>query len=292
MCTLLLLSGEVATMSSMDETVEAHYTVAGLGAAILDALRRMGKEPASLTPADLVAVDEFHVRGRQATQELAGWAGVDSHSRVLDVGCGIGGSARHLAQEYGCRVTGLDLTRDYCEVATMLSNLTGLGDRTEFRQGSALDLPFEDESFDIVWTEHVQMNIADKATFYSEIARVLRPGGRLAFHDIFRGPIDELHFPVPWAGAARTSFLVPPGDVQRILDSLGFQVRRWEDSTQRSLDWFLGLAAGASPREPSPLGLHLLMGADSRAKLENQVRNLREGRIVLIQAVLEKGAQS
>ena len=112
-------------MSSMDEPIEAHDTADGLGASILDALRRMGKDTASLTTADLAAVDEFHVRGRQATQELAGWVGVDGHSRLLDVGCGLGGSARYLAQEYGCRVTGLDLSGEYCEVARMLSDLTG-----------------------------------------------------------------------------------------------------------------------------------------------------------------------
>jgi SAM-dependent methyltransferase len=278
-------------MASIEETVEAHYAVAGLGPTILDALRRTGKDPATLTPADLAAVDEFHVRGRRATQELAEWVGVETRSRVLDVGCGIGGSARYLAQQFGCRVTGLDLTRDFCEVATMLSGLTGLGDRAEFQQGSALDMPFDDESFDIVWTEHAQMNIEDKAAFYSEIARVLQPGGRLAFHDIFQGPGGESHFPVPWAREAHSSFLAPPGEVQGILDSLGLQTRRWEDSTQRSLDWFLEIIAAASPRGASPLGLHLLLGADSTAKLENQVRNLKEGRIVLVQAVLEKVTQ-
>lgn len=99
---------------------------------------------------------------------------------MLDVGCGLGGTARHLAARYGARVTGVDLTAEYCRVGNLLNELTGLAGQIELLRGDALQLPFQGGCFDAVWTEHAAMNIADKAGLYSELRRVLRSGGRLA----------------------------------------------------------------------------------------------------------------
>lgn len=164
-------------MTNREQAVERYWTVTNLGDTILTTLQRMGKDIAALTPADLAPIDEFHIRGREATQELATYAGVHPEWAVLDVGSGLGGSARFLAGAYGCHVTGLDVTQAYCEVATMLSQRLGLSSRTVFQQGSAVALPFADATCDLVWTEHAQMNIADKAQLYGEMARVLKPGG-------------------------------------------------------------------------------------------------------------------
>ena len=277
-------------MPTSNESVEAHYTVTNLGDAILDALKSMGKDLDNLNPADLAPVDEFHVRGREATQELAKIAGVDSDTYVIDVGSGLGGSARYLAHEYGCRVTGLDLTQEFCDVAIMLSKRTGLDGMTEFRQGSALEMPFEDASFDLAWTEHTQMNIADKARFYSEIVRVLRPGGRLAFHDIFQGKKGDIRFPVPWANEPSISFLTPIDDLEKTLESAGLRILHWEDSTHRTFEWFQRFLENMSSQvhAPSPLGLHLVTGTERKVKTENLMRNLGENRIAVIQAVVEK----
>ena len=230
-------------------------------------------------------MDEFHIRGREATLELAGRMNIEAGMRVLDVGCGIGGSARHLASESGCHVTGIDLTRDYVEVATALAARTGLAQQVAFHHGNALELPFEADSFEIVWTEHVQMNIADKATFYGEIARVLKPGGRLLFHDIFSSDGSEPWYPVPWAGDASISFLAQVDTMPDILEAAGLQVLEWEDRSADSLEWFMNIVARVRATDPAPLGLHLLMGASALPKFENLIRNLQESRITVIQSV-------
>jgi len=265
--------------------VEQHYGRPDLLEGILDAVAASGGDIDNLAPADLAPVDEFHIRGREATMELAARAGIGPDMRVLDVGCGIGGSARYLAAERCCHVVGIDLTRDYIEVASALAQRTGLAHRVEFHHGSATELPFADAGFDIVWTEHVQMNIADKAAFYGEIARVLKPGGRLLFHDIFSRNGNEPHYPVPWASEPSIGFLADVDTLPDILADAGLQVLDWEDRSADSLAWFRKAVAQFNAMGPAPLGLHLLMGDSALPKFENLIRNLQEGRIAVIQSV-------
>jgi len=252
----------------MDHLVTAHYTVPGLADRILDAAGDVGVDT-------LAPVDEFHIRGRAATEELADWAGIRRGDRVLDVGCGIGGSSRYLASRFDCDVTGVDLTAEFCEVATLLSERVGL--KTRFRRASALALPFDGSSFDVAWTQHVQMNIADKARFYREIRRVLKPGGTFAFHDVFAGNGAEVLYPVPWAAEPSISHLA---DVDAI-SWAGFERVRWEDKTAESTAFF----EQALSRPPSALGLHLLQ---SRGSFENVLDNLQRGAIRVVMAVLRK----
>jgi SAM-dependent methyltransferase len=268
--------------------VEDHYAPGQLLDAILAALRDSGRDPEHLTPTDLAPVDEFHIRGRHATVELAKRANLTPGLHVLDVGCGLGGSARYLASEMQCRVTGVDITQEYVDVANQLAALVGLGDRIEFRRSSALELPFVDGAFDVAWTEHVQMNIEDKRAFYREIARVLAPGGRLLFHDVFLAGDGPVHYPVPWAEDSSISFLATPEAVRTLLEEMGFSAIDWEDKSRVSLDWFVAAAEKTKVSGPPRLGLHLLMGSTARAKLENTIRNLRERRVAVIQAVMQK----
>lgn len=277
-------------MNDCRSLVESHYARSDLLDAILAALKASGKDVEHLQPADLGPVDEFHVRGREATVELVRRAAPHPGSRVLDVGSGLGGSARYLAETLGCRVTGIDVTREYVHTARALSERVGLADRVEFHCASALELPFPPATFDVAWTEHVQMNIADKERFYGEIARVLRPGGRLLFHDIFEGDDASLHLPVPWAAEASISFLARPERVREILEEIGMAVGEWEDCTARTLEWFADVVDQLTRSGPPPLGLHLLMGNQARTKFENMVRNLREGRVVVVQAVATKAS--
>lgn len=269
------------------ERVERHYARdEDLPLRIAAALREAGKDPAHLAPADLAPVDEFHIRGRDATIELARRAAPRQGERVLDLGCGLGGSSRFLAAVHGCAVTGIDLTHAYIDAARELTRWVGLDGRVAFEAADALTLPFDDASFDIVWTEHVQMNIADKNRLYAEIARVLAPGGRLALHDFVRGT-GEPDFPVPWAEDASISFLAEPQALQDAIGRAGLRLAEWDERTRLSADW---LAERLSQPGPPPLGLHLLMGASTRTKFDNVLRGLRDGRLRVVQALAHKPA--
>ncbi len=274
---------------SSDQAIQDHWSPPGddgLLERILQGLRESGADLENLRPVDLAPVDEFHIRGREATLEMAEFADIRAGERVLDVGSGIGGPSRLLATEHGCHVSGIDLTPEYCSAATALAEKTGLSDRVDYRQGSALELPFEDASFDVAWTQHVSMNIEDKSRMYSEMARVVRPGGRIALYDPILGSGESLHFPVPWANAAETSYLVNAEATREHLGAAGLEIRKWREVTDASAEWFRAkLAAG-----PAPVGLHLLMGSRWPPMAKNLLRNLEEGRVVVIQTVLERGS--
>ena len=272
-----------------DDTITEHYTMQDLAEAIFTGLKQAGKDLNNLKQEDLAPVDEFHVRGREATVELAQQLDLNASKHILDVGSGVGGASRYLASAYGCRVTGLDLTEAYCQVAQLLADLIGLGQLIAYRQGSALDMPFENASFDIVWTQHTAMNIADKARLYAESWRVLKPGGLLAIYDIVAGAGGPLIFPVPWAREPSISFLVTSDELRELLGQAGFQVVSWRDTSEEGRSWFRVVAekmqkAGGAP----PLGFHILLGPDFKTMASNQMRNLNENRIGLIEAVVQR----
>ncbi len=270
-----------------DNPVEAHYTNPDLGAAILTALEDMGKDINRLTPDDLAAVDEFHGGQRPATMRLAELVGFTGTERVLDVGSGLGGPSRYLAWRYGLRVSGVDLTAEFVRVAQMLTRRTGLEGRVDYRQGSALDLPFADRSFDVVWSQNAAMNIADRDRLYGEMRRVLKPGGRLALQEVAAGPGGPPHFPVQWARVPAISFLLSVDETRAKLEAAGFRVVMWQDTTAEARA-AAARRAGYAETAPPPLGTHLILGEDWRAMFRNSARNLAEDRTRLFNAVLER----
>lgn len=268
--------------------VDAHYAHQDLEATILDALVAAGKDPDCLKAEDLAPIDEFHVRGRKATFDLARDIGLERSMQVLDVGSGLGGASRYLAQEFGCRVTGLDLSAEYCRVAAGLTRRLGLDSLVSFRQGNAVDLPFPDASFDIVWTQHAAMNIPDKSRLYREMWRVLKPGGRLAIYDILAGPGGDVYFPVPWAREPSISFLLTSRQLLDTLTGVGFEIQVWRDVTDAGRSWFRNMKDRMRNSGPPSLGLQLLLGPEFRQMAHNQFLNLEEDRIALIEAVVRR----
>jgi SAM-dependent methyltransferase len=266
--------------------VAGHYGKARLLETILDALRTAGKDPDRLTVEDLATFDHFHLRGRDATLELLRLAGLRAGERVVDVGGGIGGPARTLA-EAGCSVTVVDLTEEFCRTGAALTDRVRLAGRVAFRHASALDMPFEAAAFDAAWTQHSSMNIEDKERLYTEIARVVRRGGKLAMHEIMAGPEGPPHFPVPWASLPTISFLRAPESVRQLIGGSGFRERVWRDGSATALSWLRDRLAAAPP-SPPPLGLQLLLGPTAGEMLRNVMRNLEEHRISVVEAVFDR----
>ena len=271
----------------LDEEVAAHYTGLDRTRAILDALRAAGKDPDQLSVDDLAPVGEFHIRGREATVELGLALGLGADQHVLDVGSGIGGASRYFAQAHGVRVIGIDLTPEYCRLAARFARSTGLADRLDYRQGSALAMPFEDGTFDAAYTQHVAMNIADKPALYAEIARVLKAGAVFGIYDVLQGPGGEVFYPTPWANDSSTSFLATPDEMRRLLETVGFRIESWRDTTAAGRAFFETALARIAESGPPPLGIHLLL-PDFRPRAENMLRGLTEDRLAVIEIVCRK----
>ena len=275
------------------DLIEEHWAPSARRGELLDrvlaGLAQSGADVEALTPRDLAPVDEFHMRGREATHELAELLQIPAGARVLDVGSGLGGPSRMLASEYGCRVTGVDLTREYCSVATELARRSGLADRVSYRRGDATRLPFPEGSFDVVWTQHVSMNVPDKRAMFAEMARVLRPGGQVAIYDPIAGCGRPRHLPLPWAERVEMDHLESLETTLSLLADVRLRPRVQRDVTEQAITWFHErLAAGQARSAPPALGFHLLLGPRWSEMARTLLRNLEEGRIRAVQLVLQR----
>ena len=264
----------------MTDQVAAHYAGRGeLAKAIADSLVAAGRRLEGLTTTDLATVDEFHIRGRQATLELGKRMKLDNGSSVLDIGSGLGGPARTLAEAYGCKVTGIDLTPAFCDAATVMSGWVGLDDRVSYIQGDATDLPFEDDQFDAAMTIHVAMNIRAKDAVYAAAKRVVKPGGIFAVYDVLQGEGGDVLFPVPWAREPSISHLAKPTEMEGLLTEAGFRINEVDDSTEESQAWFEAMTKRMAESGPPAVTFQSFLGGDFPEMVRNQVRNLADRRI-------------
>lgn len=266
--------------SNLEGSVAAHYRKKGLLEVILAGLEAAGADATRPTLEQLAPVDEFHTAGRITTLKALGMTPIAAGMHVLDAGCGIGGTARVLAKEHGCRVTGIDLTPEFVEVAEKLTARMNLDGACSFYAGSVLAMPFADSAFDAAVTFHVAMNISGRTTFYDELARVLRPGAPLCLFDVMKGPGPGMVYPVPWAETEATSFLRTPAETRDLLTKAGFKIDREESQHAFAIGFFREAFAKAAEAEgPPPLGLHLLTGENSPEKFANYLQALEAEQI-------------
>jgi sarcosine/dimethylglycine N-methyltransferase len=263
----------------LNTRIQSHYSDGAVRSRLETALSMSGLGNAQIDWRQLAFADQFHAGGLEACKEIASRLDVREGDRVLDVGSGFGGPARYLAGAYGCTVVGVDLTPEYVDVATYLTDRTGQQDRVSFRQADALDLPFENAGFDHAWSQHVGMNIRDKEGFYAEIARVLKQGGRLAIYDIVRTGVEEPTYPLPWASDPDSSFLIGATDLTHALHNAGFEVIVHENLTPLVLKSFAAIAQAMPSPNSSPLNLIALLGGGAQAAIRNLADHLKAGRL-------------
>ena len=269
--------------------IASHYTSGDLLARLEARLREDGFDPARPTAEALAPYDHFHGRGLEATEDMAGMLQVAETDHVLDIGSGLGGPARYVATRFGCRVSGIDLTAEFCDVARHLTALLGLEERVSISRGDALAMPFDDAMFDGAYSMNVSMNIADKRALYREIHRVLKPGAWLMLSEAAQGPGGEPAFPTPWARTASSSFLATEAETRANLESCGFAIESLRDTTEAAL------AYGARSRalvetggKPPHRAVSLIHGALAEDAAANSARALKERRAVPIELLCRK----
>ncbi len=274
---------------TFEQDIIAHYRHGSLEQALLAGLVAAGKDPDKLTADDLAAADEFHIGGRQATIDLAAEIAPSAGMNLIDIGCGLGGPSRFFAQNYDCRVTGIDLSEEYVVTAGSLARRTALDGRVQYRVASALEVPFPDASFDAGYMQHVGMNIADKARLFHEVHRVLKDGATFALYDIMSTGDGPLAFPLPWASDETGSFVETPEAYRALLSADGFEVIKERNRGQLALEIYRTRAAGLSQKGSlPPLGTHILMGASAPQKIANMVALLEAGTIAPVEMICRR----
>jgi SAM-dependent methyltransferase len=261
-------------MTDVEAVVQRYYGDRPVIQRIDDALRAAGINPEQPSHRDLWPFDQLHSRGIVATREHAERARIQAGMYVLDLGCGLGGASRYLTAECGCRVAAIDLTPSFVEAARILTARCGLAERIEFRQANALALPFQDGTFDHVWSYAVTMNIADKEGLGREVARVLKPGGRFSCNEIALGAGAAPVFPLPWASEEESSFLVSAAVMRAALEAGGLSVIEQVDLTATRL--------GDTGRQP------IIELDDFPVRLHNLQSCLADGRLIAQFILAEK----
>lgn len=270
-------------MAEPTSSIQTHYGSDDLVDRIMSALATAGHDIANPTVEMLNLIDQLHGGGVNSTKTQAELVGITSNMRVLDAGCGIGGSSRYLAHTYGCQIEAIDLTPEFVETATRLNKLCGVEDKISVRLGSVTDLPYEDQSFDMVWCQNVTMNIEDKPAAFAEAYRVLVPGGRYTISHAAQGPEGEPHYPLPWAREPSYSFLGTPEEVLGWLGEAEFKIVENQNEG--------GGAGSARPvLPPGTLGPETILGPDMPDRLANSARAAKEGRLIAMLVVAERPA--
>ena len=274
-------------VSKNQAIIENQYAKSGLYESIVNSLKAKGIDLNEVTRSHLSGVDEFHIRGEEVSSELALQTNL-KNKKVLDIGCGLGGPCRMLSARYNCETYGIDLNSDFIETAKKLSALVSADHASNFMVADALNLPFEDGSFDVVWTQHVQMNIKDKHRFYAEINRVLANNGTFVYYDIFKQYPIAINYPVPWADDDSVSFLQTIKEMEAILGELNLYKQQTTDQTDNGLEFIENAMHAKKFSNAKATGLNLLLGDKTEEKFSNVLNALQSGKIELQSGVYKK----
>jgi|APSaa5957512535_1039671.scaffolds.fasta_scaffold102120_1 ubiquinone/menaquinone biosynthesis C-methylase UbiE len=278
-------------MTNQDE-ISAHYQHGELLNAILSGIEQLGKSQANVTIEDLAIVDEFHIGGRKASEDFFNQLDITPDQHFLDVGCGLGGVSRFVAQKYKCHVSGIDLSAEYIETGKTLSSWLGLEEQVDLHQGSALATGFDNDSFDGAYMMHVGMNIKDKPALFEEVFRCLRPGSLFAIFDVMQTGEGELDFPVPWATESTSSAVTTINNYKSALENVGFVIEAERNRRDFAIEFFEQLRAKTASSKGRPaLGLHILMGDTAPVKIKNMVKNIMAGKIAPVELIARKGVK-
>ncbi|MEQ9316906.1 MAG: methyltransferase domain-containing protein, partial [Henriciella sp.] len=154
---------------------------------------------------------------------------------------------------------------------------------------SALATPFDDETFDAAYMMHVGMNIEAKGELFSEMKRVLKPGGRLLVYDIMRGEDEtsSLTFPLPWASAAEISHVRAPERYELHLEQAGFAIHHIKPRRDIADEFFRRIEDSQGKPAP-PLSTATLMGKTAADKIANLLAAYRADQIVPVEILAKK----
>lgn len=277
-------------MMSNGETIANHWSKGDVYANILAALQKASKPLDTLTIEDLAPVDHFHARGFPATVELANQLPIKRGHHVLDIGCGLGGPARYLARRFDCKVSGVDITAPFIEVAEKLTKLLRMEGQVALTLGDGNLLPYDNGTFDGAYTQHVTMNVEDRNRFFAEAYRVLKPGAFFAITEHGLGPAGNPYYPLPWSEDGSGAYLKTPEDTRQYLEQSGFVDVNIEYTGSKYLEGYQRAIALATRGELPPLGIHILMGDTAPQKTRNAARNIEERRTEPVQIICRKQA--
>jgi ubiquinone/menaquinone biosynthesis C-methylase UbiE len=275
-------------MSVQDKIID-HYRHGELLSAISSGVEKLGKTSKNVTVDDLAPVDEFHIGGRKASADFLNQLQLSPDKHILDIGCGIGGTSRFVADRYKCTVSGIDLSDEYIRTGEKLSAWLGLEKIIHLQQGSAVQTGFENNSFDAAYMLHVGMNIKDKSALFEEAFRVLRPSSLFGVYDVMKMDEGEILFPVPWAENAITSSVASLDEYKLALEKAGFVIEAERNRKDFAIEFFEKLKVkSASAKNRPALGLHILMGETAEIKVQNMVKNIASGKIAPVELIARK----
>ena len=277
-------------MASLGIMTSGHYRRHNLDQLIYAALTNAKQLNKPFDYKIIAAVDQFHIGGLTATLKMIELADFKPQDRVLDIGCGIGGPARTIACTCHCHVTGIDLSEDYCQAARLISWQLNMGDQTQFIRANALKIPFKNNSYSALWTQHITMNIGDKKALMTEFYRVLKPAGQLLMYEVLctTRANDSIKYPLPWARKSEDSFLDNAHNYKALLHNCGFELKHFEDVSATAIVSIQRVIERISQGEKKDPSLEIILGDGLLTMMENLLESLNNDTLSVIEFIATK----